>query len=275
MQVRSFLYFSVLCFSLSCREAELKSCPHETPEKMSCVPGGRFIVGSNSSKWRDENPAHEVVLSTFLIDQFEVTTREYQNCVKRRACTPAVSNYRQMRGLNQPQLKVSWYQAREYCQKHGKRLPTEAEFEAASRGPGGEMYPWGNEKADCERAVIFSGPGRGCTSAFQDQGNTAAVGSRKAGRYGLYDMAGNAHEWVSDWYERDYKKCAENCFGRDPQGPCQGEDNCPGYEKRSVKGGSWYWSHEWARASKRRAYHPSNQPPHHFGFRCAKTVGEP
>ena len=239
-------------------------------------------------KWRDENPKRQIILSTFLLDQFEVTTREYQECVRSRNCTSAISNYPQMRGLDQPQLKVNWFQARDYCQKKGKRLPTEAEFEAASRGPEGEVYPWGNQKADCERAVIFTHLGRGCTQAFGKNGNTQRVGSRPAGRYGLYDMAGNAHEWVNDWYEKDYKKCEEDCLVQDireyprslprqepqrnPKGPCQGKDECPGYAEKSVKGGSWYWHWDWARASKRRSYLPLNDPPHHFGFRCARSL---
>ena len=239
---------------------------------MSCISGGKFFIGSNSSKWRDENPLHKVFLSSYLIDQFEVTTKEYQQCVKKNICTSAIANYRQMRKDDQPQLKVSWYQAREYCQKKGKRLPTEAEFEAASRGKEGDIYPWGNKEADCLKAVIFAGDGRGCSDSYGKKGSTNKVGSRKVGRYNLYDMAGNAHEWVNDWYEKDYQKCGKNCLGRNPKGPCQGKDDCFGYEKKSVKGGSWYWGYEWARASKRRAYFPHNKPPHHFGFRCAKSI---
>ena len=239
---------------------------------MACIPGGLFIIGSNSKKWRDENPEHQVALSTFLIDKFEVTTREYQGCVKKQGCASVISNYPQMRGLDQPQLKVNWFQARDYCLKKGKRLPTEAEFEAASRGIKGEVYSWGNEKADCQRAVIFTHLGRGCTRAFGKNGSTQKAGSRPPGRYGLYDMTGNAHEWVNDWYEKDYKKCGESCLGRDPLGPCQGKDECTGYTEKSVKGGSWYWDWDWARASKRRAYPPLNKPPHHFGFRCALSL---
>ncbi len=238
---------------------------------MSCILGGKFLIGSNSPEWRDENPAHEVTLSTYFIDRFEVTTKEYQQCVKEEGCEPVSSNYRQMRGANQPQLKVNWYQARAYCEKNGKRLPTEAEFEAASRGYNGEIYPWGNEKADCSKAVIAGKNGRGCTNEYGQQGSTNNVGSRKSGRYGLYDMVGNAQEWVNDWYEKSYTKCGANCLGHNPRGPCGGQDQCPNYTEKLIKGGSWYWDYKQAHASKRRAYPPQNQPPHHFGFRCAKN----
>ncbi len=249
-----------------------KKCPKNAPPEMSCVPGGPFIMGSDSKRWTDENPPHKVDLSTFLMDKYEVTTEEYQNCVKEKKCTYVRSNYRQMRGPKQPQVKVNWFQARDYCRSRGKRLPTEAEFEKASRGPNGNIYPWGNEKADCSRAVIMDKGKRGCTDKYGQQGITAEVGSRKPYVYGLYDMSGNVHEWVNDWYEKSYTKCGKACLDKDPKGPCDGKDDCPGYTEKVVKGGSWYWNWDWARAAKRRAWRPINKPPHHFGFRCAKDV---
>ena len=239
---------------------------------MACIPGGEYIVGSASQKWTDENPEHRVILNTFLIDRYEVTTLNYKKCVKKKNCLPTYSNYRHMRGDRHPQIKVNWYQARGYCKSLGKRLPTEAEFEAASRGQKGEIYPWGDKKADCSMAVIFTRLGRGCTDQFSNIGSAQEIGSRPAGRFGLYDMAGNAQEWVNDWYEKSYTKCGKNCMGKNPKGPCGGKDHCPGYRQKVIKGGSWYWGWDWARASKRRAYPPRNLPPHHFGFRCAKDL---
>ena len=241
---------------------------------MSCIAGGKYIIGSNSKKWTDENPKHFVTLSTFLIDKYEVTTEEYQFCVKSKKCASVISNYKQMRGDLQPQLKTNWYQAKKYCESQKKRLPTEAEFEAASRGTKGEIYPWGNKKATCKEAIIFQkNLGKGCTKKYGIKGSTSNVGSRAAWRYGLYDMAGNAHEWVNDWYTT-YDKCGIFCTGLNPKGPCNGNNNCSGHSKKVVKGGSWYWDWEWARGSKRRAYPPLNNPPHHFGFRCVKDILE-
>ena len=267
--------FTLIYYQLWCRETvdlALKPCPRAVVKGMACIPGGEYIVGNNSEKWPDEKPKHRVLLSTFLIDIYEVTTAKYQECVKERNCSHARSNYKHMRGGQHPQIKVNWYQARDYCRFLGKRLPTEAEFEAASRGSEGETYPWGDQEADCSRAIIFTLLGRGCTEQFADIGSTQAVGSRPSNRFGLYDMAGNAHEWVHDWYEKSYTKCGENCMGKDPKGPCNGRDHCPGYAQKVVKGGSWYWNWEWARASKRRAYPPENSPPHHFGFRCVRSL---
>lgn len=265
------------------------ACPAVLPQGMSCVPGGEFLVGSNQKDWARENPElsafaeHRVTLSTFLIDQFEVTTEQYQACVKSGSCTAARSNYPHMRGARQPQLKANWFQAAAYCSAAGKRLPTEAEFEAASRGPTGEVYPWGNEVANCQLAIIADRTGRGCAghsgegklptpARFAKTGNTWNVGSRPAGRYGLFDMAGNAQEWVSDWFSPTLKACGEACAGRNPRGPCAGAMRCPGFTRKLVKGGAWYWGPISARAAARRPYGPKNSPPHHFGFRCAKTV---
>lgn len=249
-------------------------CPKIIPEDMSCIPGGPFIRGSDSVIWKDENPAMKIVVSTFLIDKFEVSVEKFTLCYHSKKCTFAQSNYVHMRKKKFPQLKVSWFQAQVFCTAHEKRLPTEAEFEKASRGPNGEIYSWGNKTADCSLAVIKDAQGRkGCVGGFiHNTGTVDRIGSRPAGRYGLFDMTGNAHEWVSDWFHPDYIKCGKACNARDPKGPCDGKKICPGFKLKSVKGGSWYWNADWARAAKRRAWQPDNKPPHHFGFRCAKSV---
>lgn len=239
---------------------------------MSCVPGGNFIYGSNSKEWKDELPQTEVYVSTFLIDKTEVTTAQYQICSKAGKCKPVLSNYLHMRKSSMPQVKVSWFDAKAYCEFLGKRLPTEAEFEKASRGPDGNIYPWGNERATCKHAVIKENGLRGCSRDHQPTGSPKDPATRPPGIYGLYDMSGNVHEWVLDWYEPNRHKCGEKCLGKDPKGPCDGALTCPGYTERVVKGGSWYWDYDWARAAKRRAYRPDNNPPHHFGFRCAKSL---
>ncbi|HBS05546.1 MAG TPA: sulfatase [Leptospiraceae bacterium] len=280
-RILSIVGFSIACLSMfmlsfcsgpEAREDGFSECPEDIPADMACIPGGSFIYGSDNPEWKDEHPKAKVEVSTFLIDRREVTTAEYQKCTKAGACKKVISNYLHMRDAEMPQVKVSWYDARKYCQWKNKRLPTEAEFEKASRGPDGNIYPWGDAKATCELAVIKENGIRGCSPDHQPTGGPEKPGTRPAGIYGLYDMAGNVHEWVSDWYEPVRQKCGQNCLGKDPQGPCSGKDQCSGYSEKVVKGGSWYWDWDWARAAKRRAYRPDNSPPHHFGFRCARSV---
>ncbi len=279
------------CQPLHPDEESTIPCPFSVPPEMSCVPGGNFLLGSNLSDWKQENydlsafPEHRVELSTFLIDKYEVTTQDYQACMAMGKCERQWSNYTHLREPLQPQLKANWYQAKQYCEAKGKRLPSEAEFEAASRGPDGEMYPWGNEPATCEHAIIKDETGRGCKGhrgkgwhptppVRAATGATWDVGSRPVYRYGLYDMAGNAQEWVSDWFAPTLKACGKNCSGKNPKGPCNGAEKCSGFDEKLVKGGSWYWGAIAARAAARRPHFPGNSPPHHFGFRCAKSVIE-
>jgi formylglycine-generating enzyme required for sulfatase activity len=109
-----------------------------------------------------------------------------------------------------------------------------------------------------------------------DKGRTFEVGSRPAGRYGLFDMAGNAWEWVHDWMSPSYAACGADCAGVEPKGPCGGAEPCAGHRERIVKGGSWYWDAKRAMSYYRRSHDPKNELSdfHHFGFRCAASVEE-
>lgn len=252
------------------------------PTEMKCIPGGPFIRGSEltvqkldtGKRVKDESPIMTVTVSTFLIDTLEVTLREFKQCVKAAKCSikPGPKYGWARRNLDNPALGMSWFAARNYCRWKGKRLPTEAEWEKAARGSNGDQYPWGNEAPTCKRAIIKENGRKGCGT-----GITHKVGSRPAYRYGLKDMAGNAHEWVSDWYSDSYGKCGKACTGTDPKGPCNGADQCPGYKRKVVRGGSWYWPPNTARSSWRRPHYPDNYKVryHHFGFRCAKSVSAP
>lgn len=263
----------------------------QPPDGMSCVPGGWYLRGveeplhacdqSEQPESGDigAHPAARVWVDTFYLDRTEVTYEAYQRCVREGQCPAARPLYRDYDAPTQPMTGMSWFDAVAFCAYRGGRLPTEAEFEAASRGPDGELYPWGNEPATCERAIIEDERGRACgvpkRGSHADTGRIWEVASRPPGRYGLYDMVGNAEEWVADWWSPSYGECGEACSGRNPRGPCDGAASCDGYRRRVVRGGSWYWSAEHATGVHRRPYRPSNEPPHHFGFRCAVEITEP
>jgi formylglycine-generating enzyme required for sulfatase activity len=172
---------------------------------MVYVPGGTFQMGSDPgdpNAESDEFPQHPVTLDSYWIDQTEVTNGQYQQCAKAGPCSlPGSWFYRGSYTRNPyygdsafddyPVLDVSWFQAAEYCEWAGARLPSEAEWEYAARGPEGLLYPWGNE-------FLWSR-----LNSWEDRDgydDTAPVGSYRQGTSwcGALDLAGNVQEWVAN-----------------------------------------------------------------------------
>jgi formylglycine-generating enzyme required for sulfatase activity len=252
----------------------------DPPLGMACIPGGPFLRGTDAEAPTNARPQATVWLQTFYLDVHEVTYEEYEACEKAEPkaarCDRAGPQYLDFDHPKMPIQGVSWFHSRKYCQLHGKDLPTEAQWEKAARGPEGELYPWGDEPVTCERAIIKDAKGRSCGlpkgKSKPETGRPWDVGSRPAGRYGLYDMMGNSWEWVLDWYSRSYAECGGQCEGVEPKGPCGGAETCPRHYMRVVRGGSWYWDAEHATGVFRRPHFPANEPFHHFGFRCAASA---
>lgn len=252
-------------------------CREPAPPGLACVPGGPFVRGSDDGP-ENARPRGTVWVQTFYMDIHEITYREYKDCVAAGRCGEAGPRYEDYDRPRQPIVGVSWHDAVAYCRASGKHLPSEAEWEKAARGPDGAVYPWGDEPATCERAVIKEKRRRSCGVAKlgerPDKGRTFEIGSKPPGRYGLYDMAGNAWEWVADWASPSWAACGDACAGVDPRGPCGGATPCKRHHERIVRGGSWYWEAGYATGYYRRAHVPSNRPYHHYGFRCAASVAE-
>jgi formylglycine-generating enzyme required for sulfatase activity len=255
-------------------------------EGMVYIPAGEFLRGSDDVELEhegdydnfgheNEKPVKKIYMSPFWIDVYEVTAGEYAACVKAGRCTAPVTTGQGCEGeaaswrggeprrdrARHPVNCVTWEQASAYCAWAGKALPTEAQWEKAARGSSTDWvgaarrYPWGDDKASCDEAVMEGGCGRG---------GPWPVGSRPAGvsPYGAHDMSGNVVEWVNDWYdERSYASSALV----DPAGPTQGAT-------RVVRGGGWRSSWEELRVTHRRANAPTSAD-HTQGFRCAKPSG--
>jgi|GEM_PF-5041086 len=233
-------------------------------ENMSLVPAGAFFMGSDNGfqeckrvqqqcethLFDDERPRHQVYLDSFFIDVHEIANQEYDECVAKGACIPKAI-HPGFTDPRQPVAGVTWFQAKAFCEWKGKRLPTEAEWEKAARGTDERMYPWGG-KIDCTLAN-YSNCGRN---------NTIAVGSytTAVSPYGIMDMAGNAREWVSDWYQEDYYRISPSS---NPRGPESGK-------YKVLRGGAYNSEAAFVRVSARTKRVPDGEWDT-TGFRCAKA----
>jgi len=211
------------------------------------IPAGEFMMGDDRGD-ADERPAHKVLLKVYWMDKTEVTCKLYDRCVAEGSCK-APEKYAGAQEESRPAVGVSWEDAAAYCAWAGKRLPTEAEWEKAARGAEGREYPWG--------------AGIDCTLAnYRECGveRTLPVGSypKGASAYGMLDMAGNAWEWVADYYDPEYYKTAPP---QDPKGPESGK-------YRVARGGSWNRPLYGMRSADRGGFKPETRSDD-IGFRCA------
>jgi len=230
---------------------------------MVTIPAGEFLMGNPEGKGRaDEWPQRSVYLEAFAIDQVEVTNERYMAFVTTTGHRNPPNPYGtgpllSANGIEQlPVVQTTWYDAKAYCAWAKKRLPTEAEWEKAARGTDGRLFPWGNEPATSKRANF--------DREWEDEKTLYPVGSLPDGDspYGVKDMAGNAREWVSDWYDPDYYKHApdENPLGPDKRGVV-----------RSIRGGSWHSPMADITTSARGRGGFALQT-HGTGFRCARGL---
>ena len=272
--------------------------PPTCPEGMTMIPGGKFFMGSDDRKDEEhERPAHQVTLSAYCMDTTEVTVAAYKACSDRGECKRAPKEnewvgidaaarklYDPLCNIREPEERASypincidWELANAFCTAVDKRLPTEAEWEFATRGSDGRKYPWGDDPPTkggflnaCGKECVAWGrkhpdPDNPLAAMYPvDDGfaTTAPVGSfpNGASPFGLQDVVGNVWEWVGDWYA-PYGADALT----DPKGPESGTE-------RVLRGGAWNGSDPaWVRPTYRFKIDPKLRS-HGIGVRCAKSL---
>jgi formylglycine-generating enzyme required for sulfatase activity len=218
------------------------------------IPAGNFMMGEDL-----ESPIREIYLDTFYIDKFEVTLSRYAKFLSATGGAKPPESWQQSDRESSgalPVVGVDWHDADAYCRWAGKRLPTESEWEKAARGADGRRYPWGNEEPTPAHANFGKSAGAPYT------GGLAPVEGRPTGKspYGVHDLAGNASEWVSDWFAAAFVRGDV----RNPKGPENGT-------AKVIRGGGWYDPPERLNSSRRMHASPDTRAED-LGFRCAKDV---
>ena len=185
---------------------------------MALILAGEFMAG-------EPGVLRPMLVDAFYMDIHEVTQKNFEKVMGR--------NPSAHKGADHPVDTVTWYEAREYCQKSGKRLPTEWEWEKAAKAGTITVYYWGNEP---DPAYAW----------FGEAWSTGhhPVGQKKPNAYGLYDMSGNVWEWTSTSYDSREKE-------------------------KVVCGGSWQ-NIASAVASANRSFDPPVGRFANTGFRCAR-----
>jgi formylglycine-generating enzyme required for sulfatase activity len=296
----------------------------EDDAELVWVPGGTFLMGSDPGEthdfrrrnnwddyWlerdgrvRSELSPHEVEVTGFWMYRDPVTIAQYFRFMQQTGypapVDPVVHTEKNCAWLDGrprpgtlplPVSSLSWEDAVAYCQWAAVRLPTEAEWEYAARGPRGNIFPWGNswEAGRCRCAdeiagytfhtytswrVWLNGGGPGPDGQYppsswlaqhiaQMEGPTpAAQYPRDVNWCGIRGMAGQVCEWCADWYDPEYYQHSPRS---NPQGP---ERSWPGYlPHRVMRGGAWCGPSYTSRGAQRNCYPPDSRDTNDHGLR--------
>ncbi|MCP4810040.1 MAG: formylglycine-generating enzyme family protein [Proteobacteria bacterium] len=278
-----------LSLGLACSSAEPVAEPVQAvPEGMTAIPAGSFTMGRDRAMHADQTPAHTVTISAFTLEETLVTVADFRAFVEATGHVTdaerqgsgktafegmAEWEWLDLEGItwrgpfpenhtqadDEPVVMVSWKDAATYCEHHGRRLPSEAEWEYAMRAGATGRYPSGEDTP----SNLNYWQGEDHTLNTREDGfvHTSPVRAFEPNGWGLYDPVGNVWQYTADWY-------AEDTFSRgdvtDPVGPQDGED-------KVGRGGSWWCSKKTCSGYglfARGKAHP-RAPFSNNGFRCA------
>ena len=319
LAVAGLLGFTAIADGSERRAGRIVTVAH-TPSDMVTVPSGTFTMGPDTKELEDLAAAcraqlgradifcsedfsgnyivknfylvaRKVHLDAFAIDRYEVTGAQYRACVAAGHCDvgPLVDGDRRYIRDEWPVSNVTWQDAASYCAWVGKRLPTEAEWEKAARGPKAFRWPWGNHKRK-----DGSNHGKGESQAMQYTHASVALAQQQHpiafpreyapddsdghkyaaapgamrwsdGPYGAFDMAGNVAEWVYDYYHSD------GYDGLAAVNPVREVPDPSAVGARTIRGGSWAEPRFYGRTYYRLPAAPDNRSPS-IGFRCARSL---
>jgi formylglycine-generating enzyme len=258
--VKDFIVQTLLALSTSMKKSSflllfcLSALLHaQVPDDMVLVPAGSFVMGKNTPNPTDWQPEHQISIDAFYLDRYEVTNKQYYEfCTKTNYPLPEFWGSVQFKCSldfpDHPVVGVSNSDAMKYAVWAGKRLPTEAEWEYASRGGLQDRnFPWGDQ-IDSTNA-----------NYGKRYKTTLKTGTFKPNAFGLYDMSGNVWEWTSDNYGADYYSRSP---GQNPGGPVTGRF-------KVIRGGSWHSGAMCVQTYYRNGLSAS-WVDFAVGFRCAK-----
>jgi formylglycine-generating enzyme len=212
------------------------------------IPAGTFTMGDDESA-----PRRQLHVDAFYMDRFETTVGRYRAFLESTGSDAVPEFWDRVAGDELPVIGVSWSDANAYCRWAGRRLPSEAEWEKAARGSDGRTYPWGESSP----TVVLANYQNGAPGPYESA--LTPVGSLENGRspFGVDDLAGNASEWVADWFADSFSP--GDTFN--PMGPNEGE-------KKVIRGGGRYDPPARISAASRQHASPDTRAED-IGFRCA------
>jgi formylglycine-generating enzyme required for sulfatase activity len=219
------------------------------------IPAGNFVMGD------DENsPRREIYLAGFYMDRYEVTVGRYAKFLEATGALKKPDGWpdSDLEKLGEfAVVGVDWHDANNYCRWAGKRLPTEAEWEKAARGGDGRTYPWGSAEPTTAHARFGVS---GSKAVYPDGISHVGKYPQGMGPFGMHDLAGNASEWVADWYAPGFSRAQV----QNPKGPDTGTS-------KVVRGGGWMDPAERITTTKRMYLSPDERMED-IGFRCAADL---